>query len=83
MQFRPQPAGRAADAIPAAGAKRTEAVSPNVRADVVDQQVHPGAAGDLSHALGDVFLVVIDHVVRAQAAGQFRFLGRAGGGDHG
>ena len=82
VQLRPQAAGGSADAVAAAGTQGAEAVGPYVSAHVVHQQVNTGSAGDLAHPLGDVLLVVVDDVVRAQAAGQFGLFRRAGGGDH-
>ena len=83
MQFGAQPAGGAAGAVASAGAQGAKAVGPDVGAHMVHHQVHAGAAGDFSHPLGDVLLVVVDDIVGAQVAGQLRLFGGAGGGDDG
>ena len=83
MQLGTEAAGGSADAVAPAGAQRAEAMPPDISAHVVNQQVNPSTAGDFAHPLGNILLVVVDDVIRAQVTGLFDLLGCAGGGDDG
>jgi len=48
---------------------------------MIEHDGRAAPAGDLLDASGDVFGLVVDHVVGAEAAGALKLLGRAGGGD--
>src|SRR5215472_8929043 len=74
--------GRAARHQSTRGRQRFQALLPGGDADVLDHHVDAALSGELFDFGGNVLLVVIDHVVRAQFVGLGELGGAAGGGDH-
>ena len=81
VQFGPQAGGGAADGIAAAGAQGIKGAVEKFGAHMVNEGIHPGAAGQRLDPLGNILLLIVDNFVRAQFPGFGRLFRAAGGGN--